>query len=71
MSAPIYTTRDGDSLDLICFNYYGSSLGGQVEAVLAANRSLDLGQYIVFPAGIVISLPPVAATPQENVNIFS
>ena len=71
MSAIIYRTKDGDMLDQICFNYYGSTLGGQVEATTEANRDLDLGQYVTLPAGLLITLPVVAKRTTETVQLFS
>lgn len=60
-----YQTRDGDSLDHICWRHYGRQ-SGAVEIVLEANRRLaDIGP--VLPAGLIIDLPdlPVpTATPK-------
>lgn len=55
--ATTYQTRDGDMLDLICFDYYGAAaLNQSVAAVLEANRGLaDYGSR--FPAGVSITLP--------------
>ena len=53
--ASIYTTRDGDVLDLICHRHYGRQ-SGAVEAVLEANpRLADKGQ--VYPHGLRITMP--------------
>lgn len=53
-----YITADGDTLDLICWRYYGRT-SGVVEAVLGANRGLAaLGP--VYAAGVVIELPEAA-----------
>ena len=71
MPQAIYTTKAGDMLDLICFNYYGSTLNGQVEATLAANPTLDLGQYITLPAGLKITLPAMAQKIQQTIQLFS
>ena len=71
MSAILYRTKEGDMLDQICFNYYGSTLGGQVEATIEANRNLDLGQYVTLPAGLLITLPVVAKRTAETVQLFS
>ena len=58
-----YRSADGDMVDLICFDYYGTHDGGVVEAVYAHNR--DLATYPAkLPAGVLIELldrPP--ATP--------
>ena len=54
-----YQTREGDTLDWICWRHYGRQ-SGAVEAVLEANRRLaDLGP--VLPAGLVITLPDLPA----------
>ena len=51
-------TTDGDMLDAICRAHYGTE--AQVPAVLAANPGLAaLGP--VYAAGVVITLPVVAA----------
>lgn len=66
-----YLTKQGDMVDSIAFNFYGSVLGGQVEAVVEANRSLDLGQYVTLPAGMTIMLPEVQAQTSEVVRLFA
>jgi phage tail protein X len=54
-----YQTREGDTLDWICWRHYGRQ-SGAVEIVLEANRRLaDLGP--VLPAGLVIRLPDLPA----------
>ena len=63
-----YTTKQDDVLDDVVFRYYGAT-AGVVEAVLEANRALDLGQYELIPAGLVIEFPevdPPAADPQPT-----
>lgn len=66
-----YLTKSGDMIDDIAFRFYGSTLGGQVEAVIEANRPLDLGQYVTLPAGLEIVLPDVAPETTETVRLFS
>ena len=66
-----YTTKAGDMLDDIAFRFYGSTLSNQVEAVLEANRALDLGQFVTLPAGLAIELPELEAAPRENVRLFN
>jgi phage tail protein X len=66
-----YFTKSGDMLDDICHRFYGSTLGGQVEAVLEQNRPLDLGQYVTLPAGLTIELPEVSQETKETVRLFS
>lgn len=63
--AQTYKTRDGDVLDDVVWNYYGTRAGLAVETVLNANNGLaDIGA--VLPAGILITLPdlptPAATT---------
>jgi len=54
----VYVTSDGDMLDAICRRELGAE--AHVTAVLAANpRLADLGP--VYPAGLRITLPDVAA----------
>ena len=56
-----YRTSDGDMVDEIAFRQYGTTTGGIVEQLLAANPGLsDIGT--VLPAGLVISLPMIDAT---------
>jgi phage tail protein X len=53
----------GDTVDAICWRYYGRT-AGTVEAVLEANTGLaDLGA--ILPMGTHINLPDVPAT-REN-----
>jgi len=50
-----YRTKDGDTLDAICWKYYGAQ-GGAVEIVLEANpRLADMGPEL--PSGVIITLP--------------
>ncbi len=56
-----FKTRDGDTLDWICWKHYGKQ-SGAVEAVYEANPGLaKLGP--VFSAGVVIELPEL---PEES-----
>lgn len=50
-----YTTKQGDTLDWICWKHYGRQ-SGAVEAVLEANPGLA-GAGTVLAAGKVIVLP--------------
>ena len=53
--ATVHTTRQGETVDLVCFSYYGRT-SGTVEAVLEANRGLSaLGP--ILPIGTKILLP--------------
>ncbi|WP_042266796.1 tail protein X [Paraburkholderia heleia] len=49
------TALQGDTVDAICWRYYGRT-DGTVEAVLEANEGLaDLG--VVLPLGTLVDLP--------------
>ncbi|MFK3934048.1 tail protein X [Pantoea agglomerans] len=53
----IYQTRDGDVLDAICAEHYGTAnLSSNVSAVLEANRGLA-DRDAILPAGVAITLP--------------
>lgn len=65
-----YRTKQGETLDAICFRHYGQA-SGFVEQVLAANyRLADKG--IELPNGTLIELPEIeAASPaQKLVSLF-
>lgn len=62
----VYTTIDGDVVDLIAFVYYGQH-DRHTEAILEANPGLaEMGE--VLSAGVRIRLPRVAA--QETPKPF-
>ncbi|MFA5688564.1 MAG: tail protein X [Kiritimatiellales bacterium] len=63
MAAVVYTTKDGDMVDAICFRRYGRS-AGITEAVLAANIGLA-AHGPILPAGIEINLPDYG-TPEKR-----
>ncbi|TAN72314.1 MAG: phage tail protein [Magnetospirillum sp.] len=52
-----YRTRQGDTVDAICWRYYGRESAS--EAVLEANRGLA-GHGPILPAGLEIELPDLA-----------
>jgi phage tail protein X len=66
----IYVTKDGDVLDAICFQYYGSTTG-VVEKVLEANRHIaDIGA--IFEAGVKITLPDLdQEEATESIKLWS
>lgn len=67
---PKYITRQGDTVDLICYLHYGTERDGTVEAVLEANTGLaDYGT--VLPLGITIDLPVVETTETNNNTIIN
>ncbi|KAA0014441.1 phage tail protein [Billgrantia pellis] len=51
-----YRTRDGDTVDWICWRAYGRISPGLVERVLDANCGLA-DEGLMLPAGLLISLP--------------
>ena len=53
-----YITRDGDTVDMVAFKYYGTLDGNTAEKVLDANPGLAaIGA--VLPDGIEIVLPVI------------
>ncbi|SBW13018.1 Tail protein X [uncultured Alphaproteobacteria bacterium] len=61
-----YQTREGDTIDRICWAYYGRT-SGAVEAVLEANRATGLAaRGPILPAGLVIDLPDLEAASAET-----
>jgi phage tail protein X len=66
--AKICRTSDGDILDTICHHHYGH-LMGTVEAVLDANQGLA-DEPQPFRAGVMITLPDLAATVEETVSLW-
>lgn len=66
MSA-IYRTKEGDRLDVICYNFYGQS--DQVVRVLEANpRLAETGATL--PAGLVIQLPELPAPTTTTIRLW-
>lgn len=67
-TATTYITRQGDTVDAICFAHYGTERGGTTEAVLEANfRLADNGP--VLPAGLKITLPALTLPAQSAASI--
>lgn len=61
--ATTYKSSQGDTLDYICWRFYGQQ-SGAVEAVLVANPGLaDLGP--VIPANTMITLPDLQQPASE------
>ena len=69
MASVTYKTRQGDSLDYICWKHYGRQ-SGTVEQVLAFNPGLAaLG--VLYPENIAIVLPEIAVVKaQSTLNIW-
>lgn len=64
-----YQTRESDTLDRICWQYYARQ-SGAVEAVLEANRTLALAAHgPILPAGLVITLPDLDAATTDTATI--
>ena len=59
----LYTTLDGDTLDLICWNHYGST--DAVLSVLAVNPLLA-NAPAVLTQGVKITLPDWTAPTAET-----
>lgn len=54
-----YITSQGDMLDWICWRFYGRSDNGTVEILLAENARTVADHGPVFPAGVLLRLPPI------------
>lgn len=70
VSPVYYNSSDGDVLDAIVAGYYGDTLDGKVEAVLAANPGLAaLGA--VLDARVRILMPDLSTSgPSETVQLW-
>jgi len=55
----LLTTREGDTLDWLCWRHYGAAAGA-VETVLAANPGLGAWGPLL-PQGVPVRLPPLPA----------
>ena len=63
-----YRTKEGDSVDYICWKFYVTSKN-TTEAVLEANRNLaDLGE--ILPAGLLITLPDIEPVSENEITLF-
>ena len=58
-----YRTKDGDMVDQICRDHYGSE--AQTEKVYDANPGLA-AHGPILPMGLLITLPEVAPPPVRN-----
>jgi len=61
----IYVSKDGDVLDQICQNYYGST-AKIVEQVLEANPHLS-ELDAVFESGVKITLPEITIQKESEI----
>lgn len=65
-----YVTVEGDTVDLIVFERFGSSVGA-TEAVLAANPGLA-DQPPILPGGLTVRLPlPGVAERSQSTRLWS
>jgi phage tail protein X len=60
----VYTTKEGDVLDWICWKHYGTT--AVLEQVLAANPTLTDEK---LPTGVVVKLPYIASIPNKRKEI--
>lgn len=68
----VYSTRDGDTVELVVWRYYGRQDARLTELVLEANRHLaDLGPTL--SAGVRIVMPDVdlVAESRKGVSLWS
>lgn len=63
-----YTTVDGDAVDQIAFNFYGTH-AGTAEAVLEFNPGLA-ALLPVLPAGVTVRMPAITAAVEPIPQIF-
>lgn len=62
-------TLQGDTLDSLCWRYYGRT-EGMVEQVLAANQNISY-QPLILPLGTVVQLPEdVVAQPATTIQLW-
>lgn len=57
----------GDTIDLICWRYYGQTQG-ITEQVLEANPHLA-GQGVILDIGIIVNLPDIVTRQQQQHSI--
>ncbi|MEJ1412772.1 MAG: tail protein X [Candidatus Sedimenticola sp. (ex Thyasira tokunagai)] len=62
-------TQQGDTVDLVCRRYYGTTVG-VTEQVLEANPGLA-EHGAVLPSGLLINLPAATDKPETNtINLW-
>lgn len=64
----IHTTEFMETIDLICWKYYGHT-NGTVEAVLEANYGLSFTTP-TLPMGLDIVLPDIETEPETTVRLW-
>ena len=66
-----FRTRDGDMLDHIAWEYYGSTANREVEQLLEANPGLA-AHGLILPAGLEIMMPVISEPVQaKGVRLWS
>lgn len=60
-----YLTSQGDTLDYICWKFYGGQQSGAVEAVLLANQNLSRFD-VVLPENTEVILPDLPEPTREQ-----
>lgn len=68
--ATTYTTKDGDTVDYITWQFYGYTDRQAVEQVLEANPGLaDLGP--ILPLGVAVVMPTLTPpTVQKGIRLW-
>ncbi len=65
--ANVYHTAQGDTIDSICYKYYGNQ-SDAVEIVMNHNKHL-VDMDIVLPIGIRVELPVITAKPKQDKRV--
>lgn len=65
MALAEYLTRDGDTIDFICWKHYGRTDSGLVEHVLQYNQNVAFNGPIL-PAGLTIQLPDAPSQTEQG-----
>ncbi len=63
----IYSSKEGETLDYICWRYYGKTYG-VLEKVLNANPHLS-NESAILGANVQISLPDIEEDKQDTTRI--
>lgn len=65
-----YQTSEGDTLDYICWKFYGQQ-SGAVELVLEANPGLaDLGEVLPLNTGVILPTLPIPAVEAQPLRLW-
>ena len=63
-----YRTKEGDTVDYICWRFYGTSKN-ITEAVLEANTNLANAD-VELPANLLIELPDIEPEAESEISLF-